>query len=123
MAALVGLLLVQAAAAVGFAVFVTFAVLREWGTAAAPDPSAVGVLSVGATMLLGVVALALVCAGGLWRGRHWAGTITGLLQAVLLVGAGVGLLSLGWQPALGLVAAAGVLGLLLLAGRRREVPT
>ena len=116
------LLVAQACAAVAFVAFLVVSLLGGSGAFGSPDPGVVGVLSVAGSMLVGLVVLAVACVVGLWRGRPWAGTMTGLLEAFLVVGAGVGLLSLGWQPVLGVVAAAGVLGLLLIAGRHRGVP-
>lgn len=122
--ALLVLLGLEIAAATAVAVIVVSVMVSADGPFLGPlDPTALGVLTVGTSMLVVVAALLLAAAVGLWRRRPWAASIAGIVQALLLVGAGVGLFSSGWQPLLALAAFAGLLGLLLLVGRaRREIP-
>ncbi|MFA9447009.1 hypothetical protein [Egicoccus sp. AB-alg6-2] len=121
--ALLTLLVLEAAAATAFGVVVVSLVTAGDDAVIGPlDPTALGILTVGLSMLLALVVLVSVSAVGLWQRRPWAATTAGLVHALLLVGAAVGLFSLGWQPVLGLLAALGVLGLLLVTGRAREVP-
>ncbi|GGI09331.1 hypothetical protein [Egicoccus halophilus] len=119
--ALVVLLAAQAAVATATVVVAGLVASDDGGgNAATLDPTALGVLSVGIGLLVGLVALLVASLVGLLRGRAWAATTAGLVQAVLVVGAAVGLLSLGWQPPLAVLLLLGGLGLLLLAGRARE---
>lgn len=126
-AATVALLVVlglEVAAATAVAVIVVSVMAATDGPILGPlDPTALGVLTVATSMLVVVVALLVAAAVGLWRGLPWATSLAGIVQTLLVVGAGVGLFSAGWQPLLALAGFVGLLGLLLLVGRaRREIP-
>lgn len=122
--ALLVVLGVEIAATTAVAVIVVSVMAATDGPILGPlDPTALGVLTVATSMLAVMVALLVAAAVGLWRGREWAASMAGIVQALLVVGAGVGLFSAGWQPLLAIAGAVGLLGLLLLAGRaRREIP-
>lgn len=121
--ALIVLLALQAAFATASGAVLVALMLAGDGPILGPlDPTAIGVLTIGLSMSAGVIALLCASAIGLWQQRPWAGTTTGLVQALLVVGSGVGLLSFGWQPVVVVLLAAGALGLLLLAGWRWKVP-
>ncbi|MBS3940081.1 MAG: hypothetical protein KG028_03880 [Actinobacteria bacterium] len=122
--ALLVLLGLEIAAATAVAVIVVSVVVSSEGAIVGPlEPTALGVLTVAISMLLVVVVMLIAAALGLWRRQPWAPSLTGIVQTLLVVGAGVGLFSTGWQPLLALAAFAGLLGLLLLVGRaRREIP-
>lgn len=115
------LVVLEAAAATALGAVVVAVMATGDGPIVGPlDPTAVGVLAVALSLLAGLVVLLCVSAAGLWRRRAWAVTTAGLVQALLVVGAGVGLVSLGWQPVLGLVSGIGVLGLGLVVGTVRR---
>lgn len=118
--ALFVVLVLQACAGVAVGVVAFLEGTAGGSTFGAPNPTIVGVLSIAATLLGGLVLLALIAAGGLWRGRPWAGTLTGLFEAILLTLAVVGAVSVGWRAAFGLVGGSALLAILLLAGRSRE---
>lgn len=119
--ALLGLLTLELVAAAGVAAIVVSVMFAGDGPILGPiDPTALGVLTVATSMLVVVVALLLAGAVGLWRRRPWAPSLIGIVQALLVVGAGVGLFSAGWQPVLAIAGIVGLLGLLLLAGRARR---
>ena len=116
--ALVVLLALEAAAGTAGAVVLVAVMVASDGPLQGPlDPTAIGVLTVGLSMLAVVIALLCASAVGLWRGRDWAPTTAGIVQALFVVGGAVGWFSAGWQPVLLLVIAVGALGLLLLIGR------
>lgn len=119
--ALIGLLGLETAAAAGVAGIVVSVMLASDGPILGPlDPTALGVLTVATSMLVVVVVLLVAALVGLWRRRPWAESLVGIVQALLVVGAAVGLFSTGWQPLLAIAGVAGLLGLLLLAGRARR---
>jgi hypothetical protein len=122
--ALLVVLCLEVAAATAVAVIVVSVMAATDGPILGPlDPTALGVLTVATSMLVVVVALLVAAAVGSWRGLPWATSLAGIVQVLVVVGAGVGLFSAGWQPLLALAGFVGLLGLLLLVGRaRREIP-
>lgn len=115
-----GLLLIQAAAGLGLAVFLSLVADAVAARSGIADETAVRFAASGAFLF---ALFAAIASQGARRRRGWAWTMAAILQVLLAIGTGVAVLVADWHPAYlaGFALASAVMLVLSVASVRRAL--